>query len=1121
MPKYLTAFLVVAMSASLAAAAPTATTLYVSPNGNDSWTGAKDKPFATLTRARDEVRKLKRAGGLPEGGVVVAIMPGRYQLTRPLELNQADAGTLAAPIVYRAAKRGTAIITGGVVLAGWRPVSDPVVVKRLDDRAKGRVYEADIAVGQLGELPGFSNGGCGFKGKREFPLALFQAEERLPFARWPNEGYVMTGECLGKSIPAGHMGIRYTEGRFVFKDERLKRWTDEPDLWFEGLWFVPWADSKMPLKAIDLDRQTIALENPDDSGYGYLPNRHFFAFNAICEIDRPGEWAVDRANHRVYLWPAADLKASPVTLAACPNLVWAEAIAHTTFEGLVFEACRERALVFRNSTAVTVSGCTLRHTGSWGVDIDGGRNGTVIGCDLHDLGEGGVQATGGVQDTLTPGRHLIENNHIHHFGRVVHTYRYGAAVYGVGNAIRHNLIHHAQHTALFFRGNDHLLEYNIIHDVCLHSSDAGALHPCARDWTLRGVVIRHNFFHSTGKGVDANGCHGIYLDDYTSGATIVGNICSMVGHSVTTCGNGNRIENNLSINSRKSAFALSSRGIDSFARANAAKGRKSHLIRRLLAKNKPYRSELWRKRYPNLPPLLDMIETDPVGAHDSHFCIMRNNVNVSGVPVSVRNEKKVMRTCTIENNVDLDSDPGFVDYAHFDLRLRPDSPIFRKLPDFKPLEFEKMGLYDDPRRASPAVKFGADITPMAPIMSPEEREKAEWPILCQVPATTRTIHIDGALAPDEWPLTGQPTAVLEWDRDMTQAPRTSRAWIATDHGSLCFGFHNDIDPRKEATAGHQWGADDGVEIALSVVREAEMPGGLALTVTILRGYPDGHLECVSDGGLSESAAVQVTRNVAFAAKRLGPGAWSAEWRIPFAALGHDPRENNWPILAHLSAHQAASNRTVGWRKRWGGHTWDVKAAYALCLSAFGPIPFAPGAPACKIRIDVQADRKATSSTMEPGEGATVPAWAKKWNRLVAPFGVARADRWTRCQFEFVPLADAVVALQLLGTQARNPKLLTWTYYDDFRVEGAELVNGDFEAVGAEGKPPGWNCVFDQNWQATPSSKAGVVENEALAASGKRMARACCEHRVIQSIKITKGRKVTVRFQARGALPQAE
>jgi hypothetical protein len=46
-------------------------------------------------------------------------------------------------------------------------------------------------------------------------------------------------------------------------------------------------------------------------------------------------------------------------------------------------------------------------------------------------------------------------------------------------------------------------------------------------------------------------------------------------------------------------------------------------------------------------------------------------------------------------NVTYTQNPGFVDMAGRDFRLRPDSRIFRDLPGFKPIPFEKMGLFVD------------------------------------------------------------------------------------------------------------------------------------------------------------------------------------------------------------------------------------------------------------------------------------------------------------------------------------------------------------------------------------------------------------------------------------------
>jgi len=44
------------------------------------------------------------------------------------------------------------------------------------------------------------------------------------------------------------------------------------------------------------------------------------------------------------------------------------------------------------------------------------------------------------------------------------------------------------------------------------------------------------------------------------------------------------------------------------------------------------------------------------------------------------------------------SDPGFVNAARGDFRLRPDAAVFDRLPGFKPIPFEKIGLVKSRQR---------------------------------------------------------------------------------------------------------------------------------------------------------------------------------------------------------------------------------------------------------------------------------------------------------------------------------------------------------------------------------------------------------------------------------------
>src|ERR1041385_3107729 len=74
--------------------------LYVATNGNDANAGTRAKPFATLERARDAVRQLRRESKPAKSGVTVWLRGGDYIRTNALELIAADSGTPASPIVW-------------------------------------------------------------------------------------------------------------------------------------------------------------------------------------------------------------------------------------------------------------------------------------------------------------------------------------------------------------------------------------------------------------------------------------------------------------------------------------------------------------------------------------------------------------------------------------------------------------------------------------------------------------------------------------------------------------------------------------------------------------------------------------------------------------------------------------------------------------------------------------------------------------------------------------------------------------------------------------------------------------------------------------------------------------
>ncbi len=505
--------------------------LHVSTTGNDANPGTENRPFRTLERARDEIRSFKQRGTLPGSGVEVAIAPGEYPVQRTFQLTAADSGTPSAPILYRAARSESPRFTGGARLRDFKVVQDPAVLDKLSDNARGQVWEASLAhAGVTRVIPfalgGFSSG----RGFRTHPaIELFVNGEPMTLARWPNDGFVKTGKVPGPlTLTAWDRRPGTPEGRFQFEGDRPARWLNEPDAWLYGYWFWDWADSYEKIERIDPGQREITLAQPWH-GYGYREGQRYHAVNLLSELDAPGEWYLDRTRNHVYLFPKAALEGAVVELsvAAFP-LLEIEAASHLRFQGLLWECGAADGVRIVGGEDVRLEGCTIRKMAGNGVEIQGGRRHALQSCDIHTMGRGGIVMAGGNRKTLSPGEHLVENCHIHHLSRIDHTYTPGVWLDGVGNRIRHNLIHHVASSAMRVEGNDHLIELNEAHRVVLESDDQGAVDMFGNP-TYRGNVYRHNYWHHLGnwdrQGEDSHTQRaGIRLDDAICGVLVEGNI---------------------------------------------------------------------------------------------------------------------------------------------------------------------------------------------------------------------------------------------------------------------------------------------------------------------------------------------------------------------------------------------------------------------------------------------------------------------------------------------------------------------------------------------------------------------------------------------------------------------
>ncbi|HEO70179.1 MAG TPA: right-handed parallel beta-helix repeat-containing protein, partial [Candidatus Hydrogenedentes bacterium] len=642
-----------------------------------------DGPLATLAGARDKLRALRSQGEWPQCPTVIEARGGRYSLRQPLALGREDGGTQEMPVRYRATKGEEVRLVGGKVVPAFAPVTDEAALALLDGAAREHVVQADLkalGIDDFGPVPG---GG----------IEVFFRDEPMRLSRWPNEGFTRIADIVVKDGHKIHGREGSKTGRFIYDGDRPRRWANEKDAWVRGYWFWDWSEQAHPIESIDIESPVIAVKEPYH-GYGYRKGQWYYGMNLLSEVDSPGEWYIDREEGVLYLWPPAPIGEGDVVVSVLPTLVTFEDASHVVFEGFTLEAARGTAIRITGGAHCQIVGCTVRNVGSWAVNVSGGEGHGVVGCDMYNMGSGGISLTGGDRATLTPAGHYADNNHIHHYARINRVYHPGITLQGVGNRATHNLIHNTPHMGMGFGGNDHLIEYNEIHSVCYETNDAGAIYT-GRNWTMRGHVIRHNYFHHI-SGFEARGCVGVYLDDMFCSADIVGNVffnvtraamigggrhCSIVNNVFVDCVPAVHVDGR--------ALGWAHGHADGWIEEAKEKGTLSGI-----AYDKPPYSTRW-------PELASMLDDEPKAP--KHNRIERNicwrgkwdGIHAEAKPYVEPKDNLIQEDPLFAklDRIEPGAKPQATDFA-----LKPDSPAHKL--GFETLPLEKMGLYEDANRAS-------------------------------------------------------------------------------------------------------------------------------------------------------------------------------------------------------------------------------------------------------------------------------------------------------------------------------------------------------------------------------------------------------------------------------------
>jgi parallel beta-helix repeat protein len=567
--------------------------MYVSNQGNDAWSGSlpepnperTDGPFATVVRARDEIRKLK-GNGAGNQPITVFLRGGVYFLAQPFVLGPNDSGSARGFITYASYPSENAVITGGRRITGWVRVRGDGRIPRV---ASGQVWMALVR-------------------KHWRFNQLFADGVRLPRSATPNGAH---WESWYKAT--GGTGLNTIH----FAPGSVAEPSDPADAEVNFLPEVRYTNALLPLK--DFDGRAGRLVMTGAGAYRIGANDPFRIENAIEGIDLPGEWCIDSTAGRVYLWPPGSRDPNHMTIAA--PVIWlavlfrgneaaAQFVHHIALVGITIRYV-DRARwgdlpepffghwqFGTNDSAILMVGvedCRIDHCRITNVGGDAIR--AVLYAKRLRLENNEIWHCGGAGISFQgywPGRHnvnqghIVSGNHIHHIGEIslhsaaVESTLAGnlsivanhlhdtpeSAVQGIGMAAMY--FHRVKAKRQAFRWDeiaddpltvDSVKQFvpgaitvanNLVHDTNQVMDDGGAIY----FWASHNDIITGNRVYRSTRPFS----YGIYLDTEESDTLVANNIVYDCPLSPPGSKGASLIVNPSSRNVvRNNIFALSSR----------------------------------------------------------------------------------------------------------------------------------------------------------------------------------------------------------------------------------------------------------------------------------------------------------------------------------------------------------------------------------------------------------------------------------------------------------------------------------------------------------------------------------------------------------------------------------